>query len=392
MSRPKLIGGRGITMEEAIDIRVTVFGSASAPPRGEWTRTGLSYIHSQNDPYPFGLRSPKNATRGLQSVVQAFLIKYFIFDNRPKEKSVPLDKLLKPTESEQVAAMWNSLSEILWNVGDKTKVNVCLPGDSPHISHSQSYFQDNITEKLSIFEFNKLEDLQIFIKRYVFFFTDDPSPGALLLLYSAVWTRGFENIRNDLDCPKGAHLMGNYEEGSLNIVTLLLSGRATPYLHNGVVYVGDEDHYAMPQFGILCRSRVGLLIWDGEGINVTSRQPGSRLKTPGLPIWVTCCMGHYGIVFNSNRELLRNYHAEKRFELHHYTNAGIFVTMTVDNRGQDDEEVGQPQLQRQNSKGEIKESDGSNLQATPLEKLIHTKWADGKITFHHQIEPAKLNL
>lgn len=86
--------------------------------------------------------------------------------------------------------------------------------------------------------------------------------------------------------------MGNYEEGSLNIVTLLLSGRATPYLHNGVVYVGDEDHYALPQFGelkkikierilmkflgILCRSKVGLLIWDGEGINVTSRQPGSR--------------------------------------------------------------------------------------------------------------------
>ena len=33
---------------------------------------------------------------------------------------------------------------------------------------------------------------------------------------------------------KGAHLMGNYEEGSLNIVTLLISGRATPYLHNGV--------------------------------------------------------------------------------------------------------------------------------------------------------------
>jgi hypothetical protein len=22
-----------------------------------------------------------------------------------------------------------------------------------------------------------------------------------------------------------------------------------PYLHNGVIYVGDEDHYALPQFG-----------------------------------------------------------------------------------------------------------------------------------------------
>lgn len=37
--------------------------------------------------------------------------------------------------------------------------------------------------------------------------------------------------------------MGTNEEGSLNIVTLLLTGRATPYLHNGVIYVGDEDHY-----------------------------------------------------------------------------------------------------------------------------------------------------
>lgn len=50
-------------------------------------------------------------------------------------------------------------------------------------------------------------------------------------------------VQTDLDAPKGAHLMGLHEEGSLNIVTLLLTGRATPYLHNGVIYVGDEDHY-----------------------------------------------------------------------------------------------------------------------------------------------------
>lgn len=37
--------------------------------------------------------------------------------------------------------------------------------------------------------------------------------------------------------------MTNNEEGSLMIVTLLLTGRATPYLHNGVVNVGDENTY-----------------------------------------------------------------------------------------------------------------------------------------------------
>lgn len=113
----------------------------------EWTRTGITYGHHSAE-YPFGIRCPKNATRGLQSVIQAFIIKYFIFDNRPKEKSVPLEKLLKPTESEQIMAMWNSISEILWNVGEKTKTIVCLPGDVPHISHSHAYFQDNVTEKV----------------------------------------------------------------------------------------------------------------------------------------------------------------------------------------------------------------------------------------------------
>lgn len=83
-----------------------------------------------------------------------------------------------------------------------------------------------------------------------------------------------------MDAPKGAHLMGPSEEGSLNIVTLLLTGRATPYLHNGVIYVGDEDHYvcrerlwfslllivfqALPQFGILSRAPVGLLVLGTE--------------------------------------------------------------------------------------------------------------------------------
>ena len=37
--------------------------------------------------------------------------------------------------------------------------------------------------------------------------------------------------------------MSNNEEGSLMIVTLLLTGRATPYIHNGVINVGDENSY-----------------------------------------------------------------------------------------------------------------------------------------------------
>ncbi|KAE8742826.1 hypothetical protein FOCC_FOCC011564, partial [Frankliniella occidentalis] len=117
----------------------------------------------------------------------------------------------------------------------------------------------------------------------------------------------------DLEDEK-ACLVTTAEEGPQTIVTLLLVGRATPYLHNGIVYVGDEDHYAMPQYGVLNRSDVGFLVWDDTNdseLQESSRQPGSRLKTPSLPVWVVGCSGHYGVIFNTNRELLRNYHAER---------------------------------------------------------------------------------
>lgn len=46
---------------------------------------------------------------------------------------------------------------------------------------------------------------------------------------------------------------------------------------------------ALPQFGILARSVIGLLILENESqaSSMLSRQPGSRLKTPALPIWVS---------------------------------------------------------------------------------------------------------
>lgn len=93
----------------------------------------------------------------------------------------------------------------------------------------------------------------------------------------------------------------------------------------------------------------------------------------------------------------------------------ILLSQTVDNRGQDDGDAGGGEffllflimfgyyrlfvlsgggntIQRQNSKGEVKEGDGGAMQATPIEKLIHTKWAESKITFHQAVEPAKMNL
>lgn len=44
------------------------------------------------------------------------------------------------------------------------------------------------------------------------------------------------------------YLISSAEEGSICIVTLMLTGRATPNLHNGIVNIGDEQHYVSVDF------------------------------------------------------------------------------------------------------------------------------------------------
>lgn len=124
---------------------------------------------------------------------------------------------------------------------------------------------------------------------------------------------------------------------------------------------------------------MGLLILEGDSnaSTVLSRQPGSRLKTPALPIWVTSCCGHYGVVFNSNRELLRNYHAEKRFELYYYTCAGNNLQMTVDNRSQEED----PLNPHGDGSSSMNSPSRDEAAVSPITRLIHTKWADAKVTF-----------
>ena len=38
------------------------------------------------------------------------------------------------------------------------------------------------------------------------------------------------------------------------------------------------------------------------------------MKTPTLPMWVTKVNGQIGVLFNPNKELMRSYNAENRYD------------------------------------------------------------------------------
>ncbi|XP_066597053.1 inactive ubiquitin carboxyl-terminal hydrolase MINDY-4B isoform X2 [Prorops nasuta] len=380
LAKTVVTGGTPINEETCTALRSLVFGNCTNPPRAEWSRTGLT-LRPYGQSLAFGLRAARNTTRGMVTAVQAIMLKHFLFKIKKQENTSCLPDT-------QIEVLVSAISEVIWRcaggfsqatpssysakVSDKVndqppKAIVVLPQKIQYVQHCTQYFQDGLTETLHIFEFTSLEDLEIFIKRYLYLFQDEGGPGAILLLYSAIMSRGLAKVKGDLEESKTSVLGGCSEEGPICVVTLMLTGRASPYLHNGVLHVGDEDTYAVAQWGILIRSEIGFLVYEGD--NRDNRQPGSRLKTPSLPIWVTLCVGHHGVLFNTNRELLRNYHAERRFEVQYYTCGGSHATLIVDTRA--------------NENGSRTDISGNkecvDMAATPLEKLIRSKWQDAKI-------------
>ncbi|XP_055904614.1 inactive ubiquitin carboxyl-terminal hydrolase MINDY-4B [Eupeodes corollae] len=386
----RALGGNPIAPELAINLRQFIFGTAAVPVRCEWTTTALNFAPPKEE-HAYGLVSPRNGTRGLLSVLQGFILKNLLFKrslSRILGGGPPPADLLRPSEEQQIDALIASMVEILTQISEADKFIVALPGEESFIAHSITYFQDAITEKLYLFQLDSKGALETFLKRNIHFYTAEDCPGAMLFLYSAVLTRTIEKTRSDMDIkgPGTVSLVGNKEEGSLNIVTLLLTGRATPYIHNGVIHAGDENSYAAPQYGTLNRCSIGLLLWENEKKQTTILQPGSRLKTPHLPIWITSCIGYFGVVFNNNQDLLRNYHAESRFDLVYYSCSGNEVSMTIDNRGLKEFNAAMDNQKAESTSSSLSgpaPTEGKEeLMNTPLIHLIHTKWGDAYITFH----------
>ena len=97
---------------------------------------------------------------------------------------------------------------------------------------------------------------------------------------------------------------------------LMLTGTAVPYLHNGIMSADVDDatnfDYGEGKVGITGRNDIGFLFWMNTEEETMDFNLGSRLKTPVLPIWVTCINDEWGVLFNPNKDLMKSYAAENR--------------------------------------------------------------------------------
>lgn len=260
-------------------------------------------------------------------------------------------------------ALVEAFGEIIWRAGEDQKAVVCFPETKHNPSSFAQEFQVKaVPEALKFYEFTDFPTLLDFLRLHIHMFTNPEINGCLFFLYSLMLSRGFHRLTADLET---AQLLSRSGTATIPLLNLLLTGRATPYLHNGVMYMGSEDSGSRKALnGISARSETGLLILNSNN-DLLEKQIGSRLKTPFLPIWVTCSDDQYGILFSSSKELIRNYRAERRFDLHYYSNMSSQMPPTV--------------LSIDTRQANVTDT----RSVTPiLEKIILTKWHGAEICWN----------
>ena len=72
-------------------------------------------------------------------------------------KSLSYFSYLRPNEDRQEEALWRACSEVVWRCGGgynnqpEVKVTVGLPTSQVYVQHSSTYYQDGITEMVSLY-------------------------------------------------------------------------------------------------------------------------------------------------------------------------------------------------------------------------------------------------
>mmetsp|Transcript_26607 Transcript_26607/g.58424 ORF Transcript_26607/g.58424 Transcript_26607/m.58424 type:complete len:385 (+) Transcript_26607:51-1205(+) len=236
---------------------------------------------------PYGLQQVEGGPCGVIAVVQAFLLQVLV------DKAVGPAGVLEVDEKTRAEALADAVCEILWrNVGDNKKATILLPSSTSVAPMTASQLRC-----LQPSQFTSREQLRFHLMQrpYREAFFNPSGCGLALLLYSLVWTRGVEGIRErDADDPKTVAMIGAHGYCTQELVNLMVFGRAYSNVFDGTKRLGSpKDGWCVLQ-GVPRRPDVGFLSLF-EAFHCL--EVGSRYKGPSKPVWIVCAESHYTVLF-----------------------------------------------------------------------------------------------
>ncbi|NXW46119.1 MIY4B hydrolase, partial [Nyctiprogne leucopyga] len=153
---------------------------AKASFRFREPRSGLAYA----------LEAEKGGPRAILMAVQAYIIKYLLFERNTEHTH--LERLCRVGRREQGQALAAALADTLWAAGGAGRAIVCLVTTAVHVVPSGDYKADNFTERIQLFEFSEKAAAQEFIFDHINCFKGEGSHGVILFLYSLLFSRTLE--------------------------------------------------------------------------------------------------------------------------------------------------------------------------------------------------------
>jgi ubiquitin carboxyl-terminal hydrolase MINDY-3/4 len=208
------------------------------------------------------------------------------------EKSSDVEKALEaaeessePKENDDAERMETSMNH---EVSEETVFSShnSIDGEelSPEIFHERLVIQD--FETIEEVEKFYSENLSILSNRY----------GVLLHLYSVLFTKGLENVLNEISDTSEPLIHSAFGYGSQSLINLMLTGRAVQH-----VFDNDQDIGGMKLKGIDKQSEIGFITLMEQLRYCTV---GSFFKNPKHPIWVMGSETHLTVLFSNEKSLV----------------------------------------------------------------------------------------
>ncbi|CAE8644598.1 unnamed protein product, partial [Polarella glacialis] len=189
---------------------------------------------------------------GVIAAVQAFLLRALL------QRAPSAAAVLEVDEKLRHEALLDALAEVLFrNADDGKKAVVLVPSSSAAVPLSLSSIRC-----LQPALFTSYEQLRYHLNQrpYRDLLLNPSGCGIPLLLYSLVWTRGVESIRErDADDPKTCAMIGAHGYCTQELVNLMVIGKAYSNVFDGTKRLGSaKDGWCVLQ-GVPRRGNVGFL-------------------------------------------------------------------------------------------------------------------------------------
>ena len=164
----------------------------------------------------------------------------------------------------------------------------------PNVTNGEELSPDLFHERLVIQDFETIEEVEKFYSEN--FGVLGNRYGILLHLYSVLFTKGIQNLLNEISDTSEPLIHSSFGYGSQSLINLMLTGRAVQH-----VFDNDQDIGGMKLKGIDKQSEIGFITLMEQLRYCTV---GSFYKNPKHPIWVIGSETHLTVIFSNEKSLV----------------------------------------------------------------------------------------